>query len=45
MDDTVPSASLQYKLFSEPVEYRKISGKRLQNHRTAKVGMGQPRWE
>lgn len=35
----VPSASLQYKLFSEPVEYRKISGKRLQNHRTAKVEM------
>lgn len=31
--------SLQYKLFSEPVEYRKISGKRLQNHGTAKVEM------
>lgn len=34
----VPSASLQYRLFSDTVEYRKSPAKRLQNHRTAKVG-------
>lgn len=39
IEDTAPSASLQYKLFSEPVQNRKISGKRLQDHKMAKVGM------
>lgn len=38
IEDRVPFASLKYKPVSESVEYRKVSGKRLQNHRTAEVG-------
>lgn len=38
VEDRVPSARLKYKLASESVEYRKASGKRLENHRTAEVG-------